>query len=50
MPIKLKGEINLDLINERKRCTFDVEEMSRWWYGGEQKLMEKRQRGNKKFK
>lgn len=45
MPIKLKGEINSDLNNERKKCSFDVEEMARWWYGGEQKLTEKRQRG-----
>lgn len=45
MPIKLKGEINPDLTNERKKCSFNVEEMARWWYGGEQKLAEKRQRG-----
>lgn len=45
MPIKLKGEINSDLNNERKKCSFDVEEMASWWYGGEQKLTEKRQRG-----
>lgn len=45
MPIELKGEINPDLHNERKKCVFDVEEMARWWHGGEQKLEEKRQRG-----
>lgn len=45
MPIQLKGEVNPDLNNERKKCSFDVEEMARWWYGGEQKLKEKRQRG-----
>lgn len=44
MPIELKGEINPDLHNERKKCVFDVEEMARWWCGGEQKLAEKRQR------
>ncbi|XP_037035975.1 probable peroxisomal acyl-coenzyme A oxidase 1 [Bradysia coprophila] len=44
MPIELKGEINPDLNNERKKCVFEAEEMARWWYGGEQKLAEKRQR------
>lgn len=42
---QLKPHINGDLENERKTCSFDVEELARWWNGGEQKLIEKRERG-----
>ena len=44
MPDLVK-KVNPDLDNERKKCTFDVEELARWWNGGEQKLLEKRERG-----
>lgn len=40
-------KLNPDLENERKTCSFDVEELARWWNGGEQKLLEKRERGEK---
>lgn len=39
------AKLNPDLENERKTCAFDVEELARWWNGGEQKLLEKRERG-----
>lgn len=38
-------KINPDLDNERRKCAFDVEDWARWWNGGEQKLLEKRDRG-----
>lgn len=38
-------KVNADLENERKKCNFDVTEMARWWVDGEQKLIEKRERG-----
>lgn len=41
------AKLNPDLENERKTCSFDVEELARWWNGGEQKLLEKRTRGEK---
>lgn len=40
-----KTTINPDLEKERKRCTFDVEELARYWIGDQQKLEEKRARG-----
>lgn len=46
MPTQKTGKLNPDLENERKKCTFDTEEMARWWNGGDQKLAEKRERGN----
>lgn len=45
MPASTVGKVNPDLENERKKINFDVEEMARWWNGGEQKLIEKRERG-----
>ena len=45
MPAENLQKINPDLDNERKKCTFDVEELSRWWYGGADKLLEKRKIG-----
>lgn len=40
-----KKTINPDLANERQRCTFDVEELARYWIGDQSKLEEKRARG-----
>lgn len=37
--------INPDLANERKKCSFDVEELARYWIGDEHKLAEKRTLG-----
>lgn len=45
MPVSTVGKVNQDLENERKKINFDVEELARWWHGGEQKLIEKRERG-----
>lgn len=41
-----KITINPDLANERRKCTFDVEELARYWVGDQVKLEEKRARGN----
>lgn len=35
-------KINPDLENERRNCTFDVEEMAKFWIGSQQELDEKR--------
>lgn len=35
-------KINEDIKIERKNCTFDVEEFTRWYYQGDEKLEEKR--------
>lgn len=40
-----KVTINADLANERRKCTFDVEELARYWIGDQVKLEEKRARG-----
>lgn len=40
-----KETINPDLENERQKCTFDVEELARYWIGDQSKLEEKRARG-----
>lgn len=40
-----KRTINPDLARERRNCTFDVEELARYWYGDQHKLDEKRARG-----
>lgn len=40
-----KKTINSDLERERRNCSFDVEELARYWYGDETKLEEKRARG-----
>lgn len=40
-----KKTINPDLANERQKCTFDVEELARYWIGDQSKLEEKRARG-----
>lgn len=45
MPSKLSKTINPDLLKERKRATFNVEEFTVWWSGGEEKLKERRERG-----
>lgn len=39
-------KVNPDLILERKKCNFDVEEFSTWWVGGKSKLDDKRFRGS----
>lgn len=38
--------VNPDLVKERNKCTFDKEEFTRWWYGGEEELKRKRLIGN----
>lgn len=40
-----KKTINPDLEKERRKCTFDVEELARYWIGDSSKLEEKRARG-----
>lgn len=45
MPSSIVGAVNPDLENERKKCNFNVDDMARWWNGGEQKLNEKRELG-----
>lgn len=42
----VKTTINPDLENERRTCTFDVEELARYWIGDQNKLDDKRARGN----
>lgn len=37
--------VNPDLENERKKCTFDVEEFARWWNDGAENLQAKRESG-----
>lgn len=44
-----KVKINPDLENERKKCSFNVEEMARWWNGGENNLKTKREKGKQKL-
>lgn len=39
-------KVNPDLILERKKCNFDIEEFSTWWVGGKSKLDDKRFRGS----
>lgn len=36
--------VNKDLQNERNKCTFNQEEFTLWWVGGEKQLKEKRTR------
>lgn len=46
MPSKsISDKMNPDLVKERQKCSFDVEEFARWWNGGDKKLQEKRDRG-----
>lgn len=40
-----KKTINPDLERERQKCSFDIEELARYWYGDQNKLDEKRARG-----
>lgn len=42
----MKYKVNPDLENERKKCTFNIDEFTSWWCGGPLKLKEKRERGN----
>lgn len=42
---KMSKKVNPDLLKERKKCTFNVEELTTWWCNGQQKLKEKRERG-----
>lgn len=39
-----KKTINPDLERERRQCSFDIEELARYWYGDQSKLEEKRAR------
>lgn len=45
MPSSVR-KVNPDLILERKKCNFDIEEFSTWWAGGQSKLEDKRFRGS----
>lgn len=45
MAVSTVGAVNPDLENERNTCNFEVDEMARWWYGGQKKLIEKRELG-----
>lgn len=38
-------EINKDLQNERKKCTFNIEELTEFVYGGPEKTQERIERG-----
>lgn len=42
---KRSNKVNPDLANERKKCSFNTEEFTNWWYGGAKKVEEKRARG-----
>lgn len=39
-------KINPDLLKERKKCTFNTEELAIWWNGGREMLLRKRKLGN----
>ena len=41
----LVSNVNPELENERKKCTFNIEEFARWWKGGEAALYKKREIG-----
>ncbi|XP_055374432.1 probable peroxisomal acyl-coenzyme A oxidase 1 [Condylostylus longicornis] len=41
-----KSKINPDLLRERLKCDFNIEELAAWWNGGYKKLEEKRLREN----
>lgn len=46
MPTELnRSTVNPDLEKERKKCTFNREELSIYWIGSKDKLEEKRARG-----
>lgn len=47
--INIDGKVNPDLVNERKKCTFNVEELAEWWWNGSAELNEKRKIGKLKF-
>lgn len=38
----ISTKINTDLQEERDKITFDVEEFTKWYYGGVDKVEEKR--------
>lgn len=42
-------KMNPDIEVERKNCSFDVNEFSVWWNGGQKKLDDKRSRGRPKL-
>lgn len=42
---KIENKINPDLIKERKKCTFNTEELATWWNGGREMLLKKRKLG-----
>lgn len=46
----VKQTVNPDLENERRKCTFDVGELARYWIGDQTKLNEKRSRGELSLK
>ena len=45
MSSEIVKNVNPDLVLERKKCTFDVEELAKWWNGGEQELLKKHEMG-----
>lgn len=40
--MSVKGKVNEDLQLERKKCSFQGEEFTNWFYGGPQKVAERR--------
>lgn len=45
MSSEIVKNVNPDLDLERKKCTFDVEELAIWWNGGKDELLQKRETG-----
>jgi len=41
----MKYTVNVDLQNERKKCTFNTEELTNFLDGGEQKTLRRRKLG-----
>lgn len=41
----IPARVNPDLEKERRSASFNVEEFQCWWYGGAEKLKEKREIG-----
>lgn len=42
------SKLNIDIQDERERVAFDVEEFTNWYYGGKEKVEEKRFLGKSK--
>lgn len=42
-----KDNVNPDLDNERKKCSFQTSEFTNWWFGGSKNVEVKRFRGTR---